>query len=51
MENAKEALAFRKVFLENQAKGFFTELIAVINSAGTWNLIEISLLPVVQLND
>ena len=41
MENAKEALAFRKVFLENQAKGFFTELIAVLNSDGTSNLIKI----------
>jgi len=25
MENAKEATTLRKVFLENQAKGFFTE--------------------------
>ncbi len=41
MENAQEDLAFRKVFLENPAKGFFTELIAVLNSAGTWNLIKI----------
>ena len=51
IENAQQVLAFKMKILENLAKGFFKERVAVVNSAGTWNFIEILQLPDAQLID